>query len=342
MKTQLLKKIDEKFKPLFETETRQLQKEVALLAPNLISVTTSEINSNSSQCQTGKAFADKWRQTDYKDEKFQKALCRQKEWYLNLYGFQSESNLKNFLKKCSFVLDAGAGKGGKAAWMAELSPSTIIVAVDISDSIIDAAKHYEYLENMFFVKGDIADLIFPDQIFDYVSCDQVIHHTTDPYETFRELVRVTKLAGDISCYVYRKKALPRELLDDYFRGYTKQLSHEQLMELSTELTELGRLLSRFEAELDFPSIPVLGIAGGKMTIQRFLYWNFVKCFWNDSLGFENSILTNYDWYAPSQAFRYTEDEFRDWIKKERLREIYFHSEEACYSGRFQKITRKAT
>jgi len=73
-----------------------------------------------------------------------------------------------------------------------------------------------------------------------------------------------------------------------------------------------------------------------MTVQRFLYWNFLKCYWNEEQGEHNSVMINYDWYSPSQAFRYSEEEFRTWIVKEQLQEIHFHKEQACYSGRFLK------
>lgn len=48
-----------------------------------------------------------------------------------------------------------------------------------------------------------------------------------------------------------------------------------------------------------------------------IYWNFIKCFWNEELGYDTSVATNFDWYSPSNAKRYSE-------------------EEACYSGRFLK------
>ena len=47
----------------------------------------------------------------------------------------------------------------------------------------------------------------------------MIQHTEDPDRTFAELTRVTHPAGgEFACYFYAKKALPRELLDDYFRS----------------------------------------------------------------------------------------------------------------------------
>jgi len=134
----------------------------------------------------------------------------------------------------------------------------------------------------------------------------------------------------------QKKALPRELLDDHFRKFVKQLSTGQLWQMAEQLTELGKTLSELNIQVDVPEIPVLGIKGGKYDLQRFIYWNFIKCFWNEEFGWKNSVSTNFDWYAPSNAFRYTENEFKEWVLKNNLRILHFHKEEACYSGRFER------
>ena len=114
------------------------------------------------------------------------------------------------------------------------------------------------------------------------------------------------------------------------------MSHEELMTFSEQITEFGKALSKIDEEFEFPGIPMLGIDACKMTIQRFLYWNFLKCFWNPELGYHNSLMTNFDWYSPAQAFRYSEQEFKEWITREKMDEIHFHREHACYSGRFRK------
>ena len=159
--------------------------------------------------------------------------------------------------------------------------------------------------------------------------------TEDPEATLAELTRITrKPKGEIACYFYAKKALPRELLDDHFRTACSQMSREELWQMSEQLTELGRRLSELNVTIDSPDIPALGIKGGKQDIQRFIYWNFLKCFWNEELGKETSITTNYDWYSPSNARRFSEEEVHALAEKHGLNETYFHNEEACYSGRF--------
>jgi hypothetical protein len=106
--------------------------------------------------------------------------------------------------------------------------------------------------------------------------------------------------------------------------------------MSEQLTELGRRLSELNVSFDAPAIPALGIKGGPMDIQRFVYWNFLKCFWNPDLGRETSVVTNFDWYSPSNARRFSEAEVRGIVAANGLAEAHFHAEEACYSGRFAK------
>ena len=112
------------------------------------------------------------------------------------------------------------------------------------------------------------------------------------------------------------------------------MSREELWQMSEQLTELGRRLSELNITIESPDIPALGIKGGKQDIQRFIYWNFLKCFWNEELGKETSIVTNYDWYSPSNARRFSKEEVHALIEEHGLTETYFHKEEACYSGRF--------
>ena len=109
-----------------------------------------------------------------------------------------------------------------------------------------------------------------------------------------------------------------------------------MWEMSEQLTLLGRRLSDLNIEIEVPDIPLLEIKGGKIDLQRFIYWNFLKCFWNEDLGLNTSISTNYDWYAPANAERYTLQEFLKMIEDSSLENSFIHSEEACHSGRFKK------
>lgn len=288
-----------------------------------------------SQAQTNDVFSEKWVSYNESDEK-ENLYAFQRDWYLSLYGFSSEAELAAFLQRQEVIFDAGCGLGYKAAWFASLAPESIVIGMDFSDAAECAARNYRNIPNLFFIKGDIADTGFSEDAINYVSCDQVIMHTENPDATFRELARITKTGGEFACYFYAKKALPRELLDDYFRGRCKELTSEELWTMSRQLTDLGRVLSELDVKFQAPDIPLLGIKGGEYDIQRFIYWNFLKCFWSQDLGGETSVSTNFDWYSPSNARRFDESEVRALISDNGLRMIYFHSEPACYSGRFGK------
>ncbi len=287
------------------------------------------------QGQTKDIFSDKWTEVEKLDN-VEKLYEMQFEWFLSLYGFEDKAELKLFLSKQEYIIDTGCGLGYKAAWFAEMAPQAIVIGIDISDAAHLAAKNFSHLPNLYFMQGDIAQTGLKSNSIDFVVCDQVIMHTESPEKTFAHLSDITKKEGQFACYVYTKKALPRELIDDYFRKQTHNISNEEMWAFSSQLTELGKRLSELNVSFDCPDIPVLGIKGGSYDIQRFIYWNFLKCFWKEDWGFELSKSTNYDWYAPSNAKRFSKDEFETMIFGNNLTIATFHSEEACYSGRFLK------
>lgn len=292
-------------------------------------------SSASEQLQTNEVFSEKWEKAANSDDKAI-AWEYQKKWYLRLYGFESEEEFSAFLKTKKVIFDAGCGLGYKAAWFAELSPESLVIAMDYSEAVFNASETYSSFSNICFIQGDIAATVFKTGSIDYVSCDQVIMHTQDPDKTFAELSRVTSADGEFACYFYAKKALPRELVDDYFRHKCRDMSSEELWEMSEQLTELGKRLSELNVSFQSPAIPALGIKAGKYDIQRFVYWNFLKCFWNEGLGWENSLSCNFDWYSPSNARRFSKEEIIVLAESNHLTGVLFHSEEACYSGRWKK------
>lgn len=75
---------------------------------------------------------------------------------------------------------------------------------------------------------------------------------------------------------------------------------------------------------------------GRIDVQRFIRWNFLKCFWNDELPPEENRLVNFDWLVPEHAYRFTEEEIRDWCSKEGLEIAWFNAQESGFSVRASK------
>ena len=285
---------------------------------------------------TTAAFSEKWAALEQDGDDGDGWERFQYRWYLDCYGYASEEALAEALAGRRRILDAGCGPGHKAAWLARLNPRALVVAMDLSESVFLAARRHGDLPNMLFVKGDIAATPFRDGAFDFINCDQVLHHTADPPVTLREFRRILAGGGGLHTYVYARKALPRELLDEHFREYSKKLSGEELWALSEQLTRLGRTLAELDVTIDVPDMPALGIAGGRIDLQRFLYWNFIKCFWNPEHGFDGSRMVNFDWYSPETAFRYSREEFETLLAEAGFEAEFLHSEQACHSGRFAR------
>ena len=300
---------------------------------NLFELSVDSMFSN--QQQTNETFNEKWQKLNY-EKNISKIKNFQEDWFLNLYGFSNAKTFKKYLSNKKIILDAGCGLGYKSEWIAKLSPQSLVIGMDYSDVVYENSERFKNISNLKFIRGDIANTGIIENSVDFIYCDQVLMHTEYPEETFSHLKNLLIPLGELACYVYSKKALPRELLDDFFRHKTHNISNDQLWEMSEQLTEIGKKLSELNVSFDCPEVPLLGIKAGNYDIQRFIYWNFIKCFWNPNLGKEVSDSTNFDWYSPSNAKRFSKEEFELLINENNLDIIYFHSEDACYSGRFKK------
>jgi SAM-dependent methyltransferase len=290
----------------------------------------SDSSEHFNQMQTNDSFSEKWVKLD-KESSTEGIETFQKKWVLDLYGFETTEGLKKFLSDKKVIIDAGCGLGYKSAWLAELAPHAIVFGIDFSEAAYVAAKRYKNISNLYFFRGDIANLPFKKETLDFILCDQVIHHTEDPKTTFAHLSSLLTPAGKFACYVYAKKALPRELVDDHFRKATHSLSHEEMWKLSDQLTELGKVLSELKVKFISPDIPALGIKGGEYDIQRFIYWNFIKCFYHPGWTKQENDSCNFDWYSPSNAERYSPEEFKKWANDLNLNIDFFRSEEAAHT-----------
>ena len=78
------------------------------------------------------------------------------------------------------------------------------------------------------------------------------------------------------------------------------------------------------------------IKAGKQDVQRLVYWNVAKLFWNEALAFEENVHINFDWYRPRYAHRQTEAQVRQWCEEARLDVRRLHDSEAGYTVRAVK------
>lgn len=277
---------------------------------------------------TAKSFYDKWHNN--KDLAFQNTLKQGSEiqnWILNRNGFNSLEDLKNFLKSKKRILDAGCGNGRVTALLALSAPSDAqltgidLTAADVAKENLAGAKNIS-----FYTK----DLLQPNPDlgkFDFIYCQEVLHHTNDPFQSFANLVDHNLApGGEIAIYVYKKKAPLREYTDDFVRDRIEGMDYDEAMRHCNQITELGKVLSALDVEFECPEVELLQIPGGKYTAQRFIYHFFMKCFWNAELDFQQNAAINYDWYHPQNCSRHTVEEVRSWFEHKNLVIVWEHSD----------------
>lgn len=282
---------------------------------------------------TAKSFGGKWALLS--DDERDRLAAFQFEWYDRRFGWGGEEALASHLAGCETVLDAGTGTGYDAARYARLCPGRVI-GMDLSESVTAAATRWSGVENLTFVQGDIMRPPLAPASLDFVVSDQVIHHTPDCRQAFLTLARLLRPGGQLSVYVYREKALMRELADTHVRELTTAMSFEDCMSFSEDVTELGRELSRTGAKVTLErGVPLLGIEPGEHDVQRLIYWCFLKCFWNEDWGHELNVLTNFDWYHPPYASRHTPEEVEGWCAEAGLQVLHLDVIESGVSVRAQ-------
>lgn len=264
---------------------------------------------------TQKSFLDKWERNQRL--LFQETLREDSEihrWILTRNGFENKAALSRHLATKRRILDAGCGNGRVTALLREctLPAETEIVAIDLVSADVARANLAGY-SGIVVLAADLLDDLSHLGRFDFIYCQEVLHHTRDPRKAFLNLCSLLSPGGEIAIYVYRKKAPVREFVDDYVRERIAALPYEEAIKACEQITELGKALSDLNVQIDAPAVQVLGIPAGRYDLQRFFYHFFMKCFWNASLSFHDNTVINYDWYHPQTSSRHTVEEVRSWF-----------------------------
>lgn len=269
---------------------------------------------------TAKSFSDKWHinsqlaLSNTLDE--ESAIFK---WITTRNGFNGSGELKEYLSAKKRVLDAGCGNGRVTALLRKFSDpvTTQIVGIDLTAADIAKENLAIYRNVEFFSKNLLDDLTGLGN-FDFIYCQEVLHHTGDPRRGFDNLVKILEPSGEIAIYVYKRKAPAREFVDDYIREKIAGMEYEKAMEHCRQITELGRVLSLQKINLNIPAVELLEIPAGEYDLQRFFYHFFTKCFWNNEFTFEDNAVINYDWYHPQNCTRHTVEEIRSWFLENNL------------------------
>lgn len=264
---------------------------------------------------TKESFRNKWEKN--KKLAFSETLREGSDifmWILNRNGFNNIEELKRYLSNKRRILDAGCGNGRVTLLLRKYSSpeTTEIIGIDLVSANIAKENLADY-KNIKFFEKDLLDNLSDLGTFDFIYCQEVLHHTLDPERAFQNLCKILAPLGEIAIYVYKKKAPIREYVDDYIRQKISELPYEEAVKICEQIAELGKVLSEYRAKIKVPEVTMLEIKAGEYDLQRFIYHFFCKCFWNPELSFKDNIVINYDWYHPQICSRFTLEEVRDWF-----------------------------
>lgn len=280
------------------------------------------------QARTIDTFSYKW---DASPEEMKAERSRLgTPWFFSRFPLMgtTEEARAAWLKGKQAILEAGCGIGAFVTWMARSAPHARVFGVDLSSSI----ESIKPLPNLSLNRCDLHS-IPSASTFDLIVSDGVLHHTPSTRESFLALAKHLNPGGDLLVYVYKKKAPIRELSDDFIRNIMTKMPPEKCMEVCHEISSLGKQLREANITIHFDKgIDFLGIKPGDMDLQRFFYWTFMKCFWDDGGGgFTTSDLENFDWYHPVLAWRHTREEVEEWVDAADLEMVMLNEVDAGFA-----------
>jgi SAM-dependent methyltransferase len=98
------------------------------------------------------------------------------------------------------VLDVGCGPGALTGVLLERLGADLVAAIDPSESFVSAVA--ERFPDLDVRRGVAEELPFPDDRFDLVLAQLVVHFMSDPVAGLREMARVTRPDGRIGACVW--------------------------------------------------------------------------------------------------------------------------------------------
>lgn len=134
------------------------------------------------------------------------------------------------VKEGSRILDVGTGTGVLIPFLhSRIGKSGRIVAVDISDKMLEVARKKFNYDNVEYVLGDILNIELPDFYFDYIICYSVFPHFENKQLALLRMSRYVKRGGKIIvCH-----SQSRDDINNLHKGMTDTVSKDRLPNAST-------------------------------------------------------------------------------------------------------------
>jgi len=115
-------------------------------------------------------------------------------------------SLKTFIGFNKNIVEIGAGTCQWSNYFA-IGTNNNVCSFDSSFNSLEIGKNFakkNNINNISFVRGDVFDQIFHDEVFDFLICNGVLHHTKDPYSGFLNIIKSVKKNGYLVIGLYNK------------------------------------------------------------------------------------------------------------------------------------------
>ena len=122
------------------------------------------------------------------------------------------------------ILDLGCGFGFRTVGIAA-SGAAFILGIDTDDDRIREANGFarsKGIDNVDFVHMNAEGLAFPDETFDVVVADEMIHHLENLPQVMQEMHRVLKYDGIVIISDHNRLSLPSEIMRSVYFGKDKE------------------------------------------------------------------------------------------------------------------------
>lgn len=213
-------------------------------------------------------------------------------------------------------LEIGCGSGFDSVFIAQENPSLQLCSIDISEGVFVAQKNLERkgLKNLNLVRASATSLPFQDATFDFCYSFGVLHHLREPYDGFKEVIRVLKPGAPFYLYLYEDhhddplKFYPLKFIKT-LRKLTSKLS-------PTHLKIVATCLSPFVVvSFSWPS-KILGQFKKTEHIAKKIPFNFGK-------GLFSVTGDLYDRFGAPYEHRFNQTQLKDWYKKQACEKYLF-------------------
>ncbi|WP_156360873.1 class I SAM-dependent methyltransferase [Dethiosulfatarculus sandiegensis] len=235
--------------------------------------------------------------------------------FVSRFGLDDKDKLSSLLSGVKVMADLGSGPGIYVQWLARLFPDKEVISLDSSGMLPAFDLHFGRLDNVTLILADLDQALpFFDGSLDLVIMDYVLSHVNRPDEVLARVAEKIPAHGVLAVSFSLEQSCIRTLSDNYLRSvYAKDQEKADLLAgemtlLAKELDELGLTVA---LKNDYPN---LGIGSGELSLQRFIYHYFLKCFWNGDQAYSlkrNRNNFTYPWrlFKPEEALSMVEEHF---------------------------------